>query len=136
MTRAAKFPATRAVLELVNTVIGGAEAKQITLANTNDPETIALIERAVEQVEKAEAERTICTPPVFPQWGDRPLTDNERNSIDALISYQAEENSNLSAFEIDKLVCTFFGVEEIRDLKAWEYDAVMRFLTDFREDTL
>ena len=132
MTKTAKFPATRAVLELVNTVIGEAEAKQVTLANTNDPEIIALIEEAVAQVEKAEAERALRTPPVLPQWGERPLTANERLSIDALMSYQAEKSS-LSPYEIDKLLCTFFGVETIGDLKAWEYDAVIRFLVDFRE---
>jgi hypothetical protein len=131
MPKLNKFPATRAVLELVKTVVDEAGAKKITLANTNDPETLALIERAVEQIEKAEAERAIRTPPVLPQWGERPLTGNERNSIDALITYQAEEG-NLSAYEIDKLLCTFFGVETIRDLKAWEYDAVIRFLVDFR----
>jgi hypothetical protein len=129
-----KFPATRAVLELVKTVVDEAGAKRITLANTNDPETLALIERAVERVEKAEADRAIRTPPVLPQWGERPLTDNERNAVDALIHYQAEAGS-LSAYQIDKLVCTFFGVETIRDLKAWEYDAVIRFLADFREPT-
>jgi hypothetical protein len=120
------------VLELVKTVVDEAGAKQITLANTNDPETLALIERAVEQVEKAEAQRAIRTPPVLPQWGERPLTLNERNSIDALITYHAEQGA-LSAYEIDKLLCTFFGVETIGDLKAWEYDAVIRFLVDFRE---
>ncbi len=130
MSKPNKFPATRAVLELVRTVIDDAGAKQITLANTNDPETLALIERAVEQVEKAEAKRAIRTPLVLPQWGERPLTGNERNSIDALITYQAED-SVLTAYEIDKLLCTFFGVETISDLKAWEYDAVVRFLVDF-----
>jgi hypothetical protein len=83
MPKPNKFPATRAVLELVKTVMDEAGAKQITLANTNDPETLALIERAVEQVETAEAERAIRTPPVLPQWGERLLTGNERNSIDA-----------------------------------------------------
>jgi hypothetical protein len=134
MTRPNKFPATRAVLELVRTVVDEAGAKQIALANTNDPETLALVERAVERVEKAEAERAIRTPPVLPQWGERPLTANERNAIVALIDYQAEESSELSAYDIDKLVCTFFGVETIRDLKAWEYEAVIRFLADFHED--
>jgi hypothetical protein len=135
MSHSTKFPATRAVLELVKTVVDEAGARQITLANTNDPETVALIERAVEHVEKTQAERAIRPLPVLPQWGERPLTLNERNSIVALIDYQAEER-DLSAFDVEKLLCTFFGVAEIRDLKAWEYDAVMRFLTDFRGDTL
>jgi hypothetical protein len=136
MPKPNKFPATRAVLELVKTVVDEAGTRQITLANTNDPETVALIEHAVEQVEKAEAERAIRTPPALPQWGERPLTGNERNSIVALIDYQAEESNKLSAYDIEKLLCTFFGVETICELKAWEYDAVMRFLTDFREDSL
>ena len=136
MPKPNKFPATRAVLELVKTVVDEAGARKITLANTNDFEALALIERAVEQVEKAEAERAIRTPLALPQWGERALTLNERNSIVALIDYQAEESNELSAYDIEKLLCTFFGVETIRDLKAWEYDAVMRFLTDFREDTL
>jgi hypothetical protein len=134
MMRPKKFPATRTVLELVKTVVDEAGAQQITLANANDPETLALIERAVEQVEEAEAERAIRTPPVLPQWGERPLTFNECNAIDALMNYQAEQ-TKLTAFEIDKLLCAFFGVETIRDLKAWEYDAVIRFLADFQEPT-
>jgi hypothetical protein len=60
------FPAVRAVLELVNTVVDEAGARRITLANTNDPETITLIEHAVEKVEKAEAGRLARTPPVLP----------------------------------------------------------------------
>jgi len=68
--------------------------------------------------------------------GRTPLTGNERNSIVALIDYQAEESNKLSAYDIEKLLCTFFDVETIRELKAWEYDAVMRFLTDFLGDTL
>ena len=85
MSKTKKFPAARAVLELVATVIDEAGAKQITFANTNDPETLALIESAIERVEKAQAERSIQTPPVLPQWGERALTDNERSSIDALL---------------------------------------------------
>jgi hypothetical protein len=133
MSKTKKFPAARAVLELVATVIDEAGAKQITLANTNDPETLALIESAIEQVEKAQAERSIQAPPVLPQWGERPLTENELNSIEALIFFQAE-NTGLSAYAIDSALLRFFDVETIRDLKAWEYDGVIRYLVDFRED--
>lgn len=128
-----KFPATRTVMELVATVVSEADAKRITLANTNDPKFLALVERAVERVERAEAERAIRTPPVLPQWGERPLTGNERNAIDALIAYQAETGSP-NAYNIDKALCLFFGVETIADLKAWEYDAVIRYLVDFRNE--
>jgi hypothetical protein len=133
MSKTNKFPAARAVLELVATVVDEAGAKQIRLANTNDPETIALIERAVERVEAAEAARASQTRPVLPQWGERTLTGNERNSIDALITYQAAETGR-SAYDIDKAVCLFFDVETIRDLKAWEYDGVIRYLADFKRN--
>ena len=135
MSKTKKFPAARAVLELVATVVDEAGAKQITLANSNDPQTLALIERAIEQVEKGEAARAMRTPPVLPRWGERTLTDNERNSIDALITYQAQETGR-SAYDIDKAVCLFFDVEMIRDLKAWEYDGVIRYLVDFPRDAL
>ena len=59
-----KFPAAHAVLELVTIVIEEAREKEIAVANTNDPETLALIERAVERVEKAQAERAIHVPAV------------------------------------------------------------------------
>ena len=133
MSRTNKFPAVRAVLELVNTVVDEAGAKHITLANTNDPETITLIERAVEKVEKAEAIRLVQTPPVLPQWGERPLNESEIRCIEALISCQAEE-LKLSAYAIDKAVSTFFGVDTLRELKAWEYDGVMRYLVNFPRD--
>jgi hypothetical protein len=83
-----KFPAAHAVLELVTIVIEEAREKEIAVANTNDPETLALIERAVERVEKAQAERAIHVPAVVPQWGERALTQNELNSIEALTNYQ------------------------------------------------
>jgi hypothetical protein len=133
MSRTKKFPAARAVLELVATVVDEAGAKQITLANTNDPEALALIESAVERVEKAQAERAIQAPPVLPQWGERVLTENERNSITALINFQAE-NTGLSPYAVETSVLRFFDVETIRELKAWEYDGVIRYLVDFRKD--
>jgi hypothetical protein len=50
-----------------------------------------------------------------------------------LIFFQAE-NTGLSAYAIDSALLRFFDVETIRDLKAWEYDGVIRYLVDFRED--
>lgn len=133
MPKTKKFPAARAVLELVATVIDEAGDKRITLANTNDPETIALIESAVERVEKAQAERAIQAPPVLPQWGERSLTENEINSIAALVNFQAE-NTGLTPYAVETAVLRFFDVEGIRELKAWEYDGVIRYLVDFRKD--
>lgn len=129
MSRTTKFPAVRTVLELVNTAVDEAGAKQITLANTNDPETISLIERVAEKVQQAQVTRVLRTPPVRPQGGERPLNDNEINCIEALIYYQAEELKR-PPYAIDKALCTFFGVDTLRDLKAWEYDGVMRYLMD------
>jgi len=123
----------RTALQLVNTVVDEAGAKQITLANTNDPETISLIERVAENVERVEVARVRRTPPVRPQGGERPLNDNEIRCIEALIYYQAEELKR-PAYAIDKAVCAFFGVDTLRDLKAWEYDGVMRYLVDLPRD--
>jgi hypothetical protein len=133
MSRTNKFPAARAVLELVATVVDEAVARNITIANTNDDETLALIEAAVAQIEKAEAERTIQVPPILPGWGERALTQNELNSIEALTVFQAE-NTGVSAYTVDAAMRRFFDVETVRDLKAWEYDAVIRYLVDFRKD--
>jgi hypothetical protein len=133
MSRNSKFPAMRAVAALVATVIDEAQAKNVVLANTNDPETLDLIERAVDRIERAEADRAKRTPPVLRSRGDRPLTVNERDSIEALIHYQADR-TGLSPYTIEKSVCLLFGVECIPQLKAWEYDGVIRYLVDFRQD--
>ena len=133
MSIAKKFPAARAVLELVATVVDEAREQQITVANGNNPETLALIERVVERVELAQAARAVHIPPVVPQWGERALTDNELNSIEALICFQAE-TTGLSPYDVDRAMRRFFGVETVRDLKAWEYDGVIRYLVEFRKD--
>ena len=91
MTRTNKFPAARAVLELVNTVVDEAAAEHITIANTNDPETLALIKRAVEQVEKAQAERAVQHPAGVAGLGRTPPYREEPNSVEALTIYQAEQ---------------------------------------------
>jgi hypothetical protein len=114
MSGAKKFPAMRAVLQLVATVVEHAGAKQITLANTNDPETVALIAGAVEEVEKAEAARATHIPVPVPQWGERPLTDNEVNSIEAMINFQAG-NLGPTAYAVD---------EAMRHFSTWKACAI------------
>lgn len=127
MSRTTRIPAVRTVLELVNTAVDKTGARQITLANTNDPETISLIEHMADKAEQGHVTGVRRASPVRPQGGDRLLNDNEINCIEALISYQAEELKR-TPYAIDKAVCSFFGVDTLRELKAWEYDGVMQYL--------
>jgi len=56
-------------------------------AFTTSSEARALVN---EIAERFQARVTIQAPPVLPRWGERPLSNNERNAIAALINYQAE----------------------------------------------
>jgi hypothetical protein len=65
-----------------------------------------------------------------PNWGERRLAPNEIDSLSALIAYQAN-NTKLSEYFVHYTVTRFFGVEELGQLKAWNYDAAVRYLVDF-----
>jgi hypothetical protein len=70
----------------------------------------------------------IRTLPVCPGWGERPLSRNERNAIDALVFYKAED-TGVSPREVEAAIEHFFGVEELSQLKAWDYDGVIRAIS-------
>jgi hypothetical protein len=65
-----------------------------------------------------------------PQWGERPLSQRERSAIDALVFYQARE-TGLPPRTVEAAAEAMFNVPELGQLKAWEYDSVMRYLVDF-----
>jgi hypothetical protein len=63
-------------------------------------------------------------------WGERALTRNERNSIEALVYYKAEQ-LGITPRDVEAAAEQFFGVEELSQLKAWDYDGLIRFLVDY-----
>jgi hypothetical protein len=65
-----------------------------------------------------------------PNWGERPINQLERNAITSLVYYQAEV-TGISAFDINQEVLVLFGVADLEEIKAWNFDEVIRFLTDF-----
>jgi hypothetical protein len=69
-------------------------------------------------------------PASSPNWGERRLAPNEVDALSALIAYQAN-NTRLSEYFVHYTVTRFFGIEELGQLKAWNYDAAVRYLVDF-----
>jgi hypothetical protein len=65
-----------------------------------------------------------------PNWGERLLHQNERGAIDALIAYQAE-TTGISAFKIEREMLRLFGAAEMTAIKAWNFDEVIRYLTEY-----
>lgn len=90
-------------------------------------EAVRIIDEVWRRAETAARQETIKA---IPNWGERALEQNERFAINALVEYQAE-NTGLSPFHIETTAMKFFGVQRWADLKAWNFDQVMRYLTDF-----
>jgi hypothetical protein len=57
----------------------------------------------------------------------RRLTDNERNAIETVIGYKAEQ-LKISRRAIEQSLCRFRGVQSVGELMAWDYDGVIRYL--------
>jgi len=86
--------------------------------------------RIIEQVwYEAETRTRQETMAARPNWGERSLYENERNAIDAMLNYQAE-NMRLSAFKVETEMLRVFGATTLDALKAWNFDEIIRYLTD------
>jgi hypothetical protein len=112
----------RKIMKLVTEI--AAETQKAHAAND---ETRSLVVKLI--ADQAAKQRAPKAPAVRPHWGERALTRNERNSIEALVWYKAEELGikprTVEAAEL------FFGVEELGQLKAWDYDGLVRFLVEY-----
>ena len=61
---------------------------------------------------------------------ERGLTDNERNAIETVIGYKAEQ-LKISHLTVEQAVCRLLGVQSVGELMAWDYDGVIRYLLGF-----
>jgi hypothetical protein len=123
MPKAQNTATSRNIMEL--TRAAAAQAEQALAANS---ETRSLVEQLI--AEQASKRRAPKAPSVHPQWGERPLSGNERNAIEALVWYKAEE-LGIKPRTVEAAAEAFFAVEELSQLKAWDYDGVIRYLVDF-----
>ena len=120
---------TRAnVLNFVETTIEQAQTGRIPAAAKRH--TVNLIEQMLHRAAKSARQ---VAPHPLPNWGERPLTPNERGAIEALVNYQAA-NTGLTPFFVESALLHFFNVEETRHMTAWNYDAAVRYLVDFQTD--
>ena len=78
-------------------------------------ETAPVIDRVIAHMENRRA--------------GRPLTDNERNAVNALIDFRASRLRRRRS-DIEQSVCVFAGVRCLAELKAQDYDRAVRFLVD------
>jgi hypothetical protein len=60
----------------------------------------------------------------------RRLTDNERNAIETVIGYKAEQ-LKISRRAVEQSLYRSRGVQSVGELMAWDYDGVIRFLLAF-----
>lgn len=96
-------------------------------------ETRALVGQLMRQAANGPTLHVGKTPPVVPLWGERPLNKRERDAILALVSFKAEE-TGLAPRTVEAAVERVFGIQEpgFEQLKAWNFDDVIRFLTEYQ----
>ena len=123
MLRAKNTATAGKIMELVAEI--AAETQKAHAAND---ETRSLVVKLIE--DQASQRRAPKAPTVRPHWGERALTRNERNSIEALVYYKAEQ-LGITPRDVEAAAEQFFGVEELGQLKAWDYDGLIRFLVDY-----
>jgi hypothetical protein len=123
MLKAKNSATARKIMKLVTEI--AAETQKAHAAND---ETRSLVVKLI--ADQASKPRAPTAPTVRPHWGERALTRNERNSIEALVWYKAEE-LGIKPRTVEAAAEQFFGVEELSQLKAWDYDGLIRFLVDY-----
>ena len=123
MLKAKNSATARKIMELVTEI--AAETQKAHAAND---ETRSLVVKLI--ADQASKQRAPTAPAVRPHWGERALTRNERNSIEALVYYKAEQ-LGITPRDVEAAAELFFGVEELSQLKAWDYDGLIRFLVDY-----
>ena len=126
---------TKETIKILEQLKAAIERADEALANS--AETRDLVTDLAGRVKGRERTRAVLAPPILPQWGERPLTMNERNAVETLINYQAER-TGLSPRDVEAALESFFGVVEegFPQLKGWEYDGIVRFLVDFEPTSL
>jgi hypothetical protein len=118
--------------QFIRTTPSGA-AKAQAAAKALKDNAARLIERLWAEAETSARQKQLAG---RPNWGERPLNPNERTAITVLIDYQAAI-TGISAYEIEREVLSLFGaefnVETLGGIKAWNFDEVIRYLTDFEK---
>jgi hypothetical protein len=108
-------------------------AKAQSEAQALKAEAASIIEKLWAEAETSARQKQLAG---RPNWGERPLNPNERSAITVLIDYQAAI-TGISAYEVEREVLSLFGaefnVETLGGIKAWNFDEVIRYLTDFEK---
>ena len=113
--------------------IASEAARQAQEALKVSTETRALVGQLMRQAANGPTIQPGRTPPVVPLWGERALNQRERDAILALVSFKAEE-TGVAPRTVEAAVERVFGIQEpgFEQLKAWNFDDVIRFLTEYR----
>jgi len=118
------------IMQFVDAAMQEAQANQTPL--TQNMAVLELIDRVVRQAERAQ-KHVHDRLPVLPSLAKRTLNVQELKALATLIGYQAHNtgfNSNLIKLAAESR----FGVQDVSQLRAAQFDDMVHYLVYFHED--